>query len=152
MSLERLRDSARPVATGATSLFLVDLFLSWQRADVRVPGMVHVHHMATGWSGWGLLAGLCAVALLAVLLAGRPRPSAAAALGLAMLAFTALAVVAGDTHVDMHSNAVGVEVDVTRWPAWVGLALAAVAAVATAVPFLARDEPSPQHVAHHGPA
>jgi hypothetical protein len=125
---------ARPVAAGATLLFLVDLLLNWQHADVRVVGMVHVHHVASGWHGWGALAGLCAVVLLAMLIADRPK--ATAAFGFALLAFTVLAVAAGDTSATVHQPMVDVEVDTIRWPAWVGLVLAAVAALASVLPYL----------------
>jgi hypothetical protein len=115
-------------------LFLVDLLLNWQHADVQVDGMVHVHHVASGWHGWGALAGLCAGVLLAVLIAGRPKASAV--FGGALLAFAILAVAAGDTSATVHERMVDVQVDTIRWPAWVGLGLAAVAALASVLPYL----------------
>jgi hypothetical protein len=77
MTSDRLRQWARPVGAGACGLFLVHLLLSWQWTDVRVGGVVHVDHMTSGWSGWGALAGLCAMGLLVLVLAGRSRLCAA---------------------------------------------------------------------------
>lgn len=136
VSYDRLEDWARPVGAAAAVLFIVDLFLNWERTAVRVADAVHVDHMASGWSGWGALAGVCAVALLVFMIAGRVSASASVAVGAAMFVFTALAVAAGNAHVGMHGRAVGVDVDTTRWPAWVGLGLAATAALASAVPLL----------------
>jgi hypothetical protein len=46
-----------------------------------------------------------------------------------------------------------VNVDTTLWPAWVGLALAGVMAVAAAVPYLAAPgERMPTTIAPHGPS
>lgn len=136
MSYDRLEDWARPVAAAAAALFIVDLFLSWQRTAVHFAGAVHVDHMGSGWSGWGVLAGVCAAALVLLVLSGRVPASATAAVGAAMFVFTALAIATGDAHVGMHGRAFGVEVDSTRWPAWLGLGLAAIAALASSVSFL----------------
>jgi hypothetical protein len=53
-----------------------------------------------------------------------------------MLVFTGLAIATGDAHVGMHGRAFAVDVESTRWPAWLGLGLAAIAALAGAVLFL----------------
>ena len=92
VSYERLEGWAPPVAAGAAALFIVDLFLNWERTAVRVADAVHVDHMASGWSGWGALAGVCAVALLVFMIAGRVPASALVAVGAAMFVFTALAI------------------------------------------------------------
>jgi hypothetical protein len=136
MSYDRLEDWARPVAAAAAALFIVDLFLSWQRTTVHVAGAVQVHHMASGWSGWGALAGVCAVALLVFVIAGRMPAAATAAAGAAMFVLAVLAVATGDAHVGMHGRGFGVEVDTTRWPAWLGLGLAAIAGLASSVPLM----------------
>ena len=115
-------------------------------------GGVHVDHMTSGWSGWGALAGLCAIGLLVLVLACRSRFTTAAALGAAMLCFTALTVFTGDTHVTMQAQRLAVEVDAARWPAWAGLTLAATAALASAVPLLTKPHHRPVAAAPHGSA
>jgi hypothetical protein len=144
MTHEHLEHWAPRVAAIAAALFIADLFLGWQRTSVRVGGMVGVDHMASGWSGWGALAGLCAVVLVVLAIGGRAQASATAAAGAALFVLAALAVATADAHVSMHGRDVGLMVDSTRWPSWVGLGLAAVAALAGAAPFLAeRRYPEP---------
>ena len=135
MTSEALDQRARAVVAVATTLFVVDLFLGWQRVTVHMPG-IDVRSTASGWSGWGALAGLCAIALLALAIASRSS-AATAALGLGALVFTAVDVLTGHAKVDVGASMMRVHVDTTLWPAWVGLALAGVMAVAAAVPYLA---------------
>lgn len=117
-----------------SGLFLVDLFLDWGRVAVGVPMMgVSVAH--SGWSGWGIVAGGLAIALLlyALLELGGyigPEPGteiapAALAIGLVL---TALARFQELDQVHVGGSLGGVFVD-RRWPAAAGLALASVAAV-----------------------
>ena len=81
----------------------------------------------------------------------RARPVIAVALGLGALVFTALEVLAGHANVDVGASMMRVHVDTTLWPAWVGLALAGVMAVAAAIPYLAvPGERTPTTVAPHG--
>jgi len=88
------------IALGAGSLFVGDLFLTW-------------HRNAAGWSGWGLLAGVLALVVMSLIGARVERPLAALLAAIGLLAATALA--------DDSSS---------RWPAWLGLALAAVTVAA----------------------
>lgn len=132
---------AHRVVLGAALAFLVVLFLPWQEATVRVAGVVDLEERSSGWSGWGLAAGLVALVLLALQLgrlrardrAGHTGDLASALLAAALVAAAALAVFTGETSV--ATQAVGVEVGSTLWPAWLGLALAAVAAAASLVPL-----------------
>jgi hypothetical protein len=79
----------------------------------------------------------------------RMRPVIAVAVTL--FVFTALEVLAGHENVDVGASMMRVHVDTTLWPAWVGLALAGVMAVAAAIPYLAvPGERTPTTVAPHG--
>ena len=149
MTSAALQRRARPVIAVAATLFLVDLFLGWQRVAVSMPAL-DVRSTASGWGGWGALAGLCALGLLTLAIVGRSSP-ATVALGLGALVFTALEVLAGHANVDVGASMMRVHVDTTLWPAWVGLALAGVMAVAAAIPYLAvPGERTPTTVAPHG--
>ena len=149
MTSEALEQRARPVIAVAATLFVVDLFLGWQRVAVTMPA-IDVRSTASGWSGWGALAGLCAVVLLALAIVDRTS-AATVALGLGALVFTAIEVLAGHATVDVGASMMRVHVDTTLWPAWVGLALAGVMAAAAAVPYLAvPGERTPTTVAPHG--
>jgi hypothetical protein len=149
MTPEALDQRARPVIAVAAALFVVDLFLGWQRVAVHMPA-IDVRSTASGWSGWGALAGLCAIVLLALAIADRSSP-ATVALGLGALVFTAIDVLTGHENVDVGASMMRVHVDTTLWPAWVGLALAGVMAVAAAVPYLAvPGGRAPTTIAPHG--
>ena len=149
MTSEALQQRARPVIAVAATLFVVDLFLGWQRVAVQMPA-IDVRSTASGCGGWGALAGLCALVLLTLAIVGRSSP-ASVALGLGALVFTALEVLAGRAHVDIGASMMRMHVDTTLWPAWVGLALAGVMAAAAAVPYLAiPGERTPTTVAPHG--
>jgi hypothetical protein len=144
-----LQQRARPVIAVAATLFVADLFLGWQRVAVSMPA-IDVRSTASGWSGWSAVAGLCALVLLTLAIVGRSSP-ATVALGLGALVFTALEVLAGHANLDAGASMMRVHVDTTLWPAWVGLALAGVMAVAAAIPYLALPgERTPTTVAPHG--
>jgi hypothetical protein len=144
-----LQQRARPVIAVAATLFVADLFLGWQRVAVSMPA-IDVRSTASGWSGWSAVAGLCALVLLTLGIVGRSSP-ATVALGLGALVFTALEVLAGHANLDAGASMMRVHVDTTLWPAWVGLALAGVMAVAAAIPYLALPgERTPTTVAPHG--
>ncbi len=149
MTTAALQQRTRPVLAVAAALFIADLFLGWQRVAVSMP-VLDVRSTASGWGTWGALAGLCALGLLTLAIVGRSSP-ATLALGLGALLFTALEVLAGHATVDVGASMMRVHVETTLWPAWVGLALAGVMAVAAAVPYLAvPGERTPTTVAPHG--
>jgi hypothetical protein len=149
MTSAALQQRARPVIAVAATLFVADLFLGWQRVAVSMPA-IDVRSTASGWSGWSAVAGLCALVLLTLAIVGRSSP-ATVALGLGALVFTALEVLAGHANLDAGASMMRVHVDTTLWPAWVGLALAGVMAVAAAIPYLALPgERTPTTVAPHG--
>jgi hypothetical protein len=144
-----LQQRARPVIAVAATLFVADLFLGWQRVAVSMPA-IDVRSTASGWSGWSAVAGLCALVLLTLAIVGRSSP-ATVALGLGALVFTALEVLVGHAKLDAGASMMRVHVDTALWPAWVGLALAGVMAVAAAIPYLALPgERTPTTVAPHG--
>jgi hypothetical protein len=144
---------------GAGLLFILDLFLGWQKVSIAVSGVVDVEGTASGFRGWGLVAAVFAVVLVALVVAGlragpsvrRPFALTTSALGLAISG--ALAAFTGDASVHVQTNGVGVEVESTLWPAWVGLVLAVVAAAAALAPLV--SELGSRHVhraAPHGSA
>jgi hypothetical protein len=149
MSPEALEQRARPVIAVAATLFIADLFLGWQRVAVDMPAL-DVRSTASGWSGWGALAGLCALVLLSLAIV-RHASAATVVLGLGALLFTALEVLTGHANVDVGASMMRVHVDTTLWPAWVGLALAGVMAAAAVVPYLAvPGGRTPTTIAPHG--
>jgi hypothetical protein len=121
------------VAIGASILFLIDLFLDWQKAAVQVAGVVNVESTASGWDGWGVLAGVLALLVVGLAFKGLVLGAFVAALG--MLATTAITAFTGTASITPPAGQVSV-VESTLWGAWVGLALAACTAIATAVPLL----------------
>jgi hypothetical protein len=133
-SLQRI---AAVVALVASVLFLVVLSLDWQVATVRVPGVVELRAGASGWSGAGLLAGLSAIVVVAAetaRLRGRSvAPVFTAGAALVALGAMVVALLVGDADVVAPVGGAAVEVDSTRWPAWAGLVLAAVAAAAALI-------------------
>jgi hypothetical protein len=146
-----------PVKVLALLTFLGALFLDWQRVTVDVAGVVHVEETTIGWNGWGFLAGLIALALLTLMFADAPRSTTGEVLvsgfvpGALVLA-TALAVFTGDADTSI-AGAVAVEVDTSLWPAWLGLALAVIAAGAYLVELFFRlPRPRTHHLARPTPA
>ena len=107
-----------------------------------VAGLVTVQAEGIGWSSWGWLAGAAGITLLLVNLNHlRQGREPDATLGIADLLLTTLmvcatvaAVFTGDSNVGVA--VVGVESGTILWPAWLGLVLACVAAVAAAVTAL----------------
>lgn len=132
---------AHDIAIAATALFVVDLFLPWQRVGLDFPGVLDIRNTSMGWAGWGALAGICAIVLLILMLARYPiSPLGRATLSVALVVFTGLAVLVQNAHMSMGAGMMRAQVDTTLWPAWVGLGLAVVAAAATLAPLISRPE------------
>lgn len=89
-------DAAKLAALGAGALFIGDLFPTWQPAG------------GSGWDDWGIAAGALALVVLWLITARIERPRAAVVAATGLLAATGLGLNNGGT----------------RWPAWLGLALA----------------------------
>lgn len=124
------------IAAGASILFLLDLFLEWQRTTVEVAGTISAEASGTGWSGWGFVAGVLAFVLAAVAIASVRDPRSvrghAVAVGvvpLGLFVATIAAVFAGNANVSV-AGVVGVEVETDLWPTWAGLVLGLVASTA----------------------
>jgi hypothetical protein len=151
MDLGALKRASKLVLLGSAVLFLVVLFLDWHRTSVEVVGVGDAEAASSGWSGWGLLAGFFAIALLGFELDRILRKSpleGQALVDLVLAAGLALATVAAVFTGDASVNAgpVGVEVGSTLWPAWVGLALAGLTVLAALVAAL--PEAEAQRVRH----
>lgn len=152
MDVRAVERAARVVMLGAALVFLVLLLLDWHRTFVE--GVEDAVAASSGWSGWGLLAGFFALALIGFELDDRLRRRAprreralvdqVLATGLALA--TVAAVFTGDASVSAGS--IGVEVDRTLWPAWAALAVAAVTVFAAFVAALTDGEaPEPRATA-----
>jgi hypothetical protein len=136
------------VVVGGAFLVVLDLFLDWQKASVSVAGVVNIHTASSGWAGWGFVVGILAIV---VIVAALTRHVAwTLGLAIAMLIATALAAFIGETNVS--TPGVGVAVETTLWPAWVGVGLAAVTTAAALVPFLPRLAEPPRGLTPHGTA
>jgi hypothetical protein len=139
LDLEALKRVSERVLLVAALLFLVVLFLDWHRTSVVILAEGDAETGSSGWSGWGLLAGFFALAIVGLELdrvvrrrthEGQAFVDLILAVGLALA--TVAAVFTGDTSV---GNGAG-----TLWPAWVGLGLAAVMLVAAYVATLPEDK------------
>jgi hypothetical protein len=135
MDLGALKRISERVLLVTALLFLVVLFLDWHRTSVVIVSEGDAHAGSSGWSGWGLLAGFFALAIVGLeldrVLRKRAHESQAfvdliLAIGASLA--TVAAVFTGDTSV---GNGAG-----TLWPAWVGLGLAGVMLVAAYVATL----------------
>lgn len=117
-----------------TALFLVDLFLDWRHVGVGIASAVSVTTTTTGWTGWGWIAGITAVALLMYTLlevAGYIPDETGTEIPPAFMGI----VVCLSTFAEFHNtatvnvmNMVGVD---RQWPAIAGLVLGISIAVAT---------------------
>jgi hypothetical protein len=125
--------SAQRILTAALLGFLVTLFLPWQEASVEVGTVVDVEATSSGWAGWGILAGLIALALLGLTVVRAGLGAAEGVLGVALVAAAALAAFTGDASVTAQGVVATQE---TLWPAWLGLLLAVVAGVAALAPLV----------------
>lgn len=129
MDLGALKRASERVLLFAALLFLVVLFLDWHRTSVVIVGEGDAQTGSSGWSGWGLLAGFFALAIVALeldrVLRKRTHESQAFVdliLAVGLFLATGAAVFTGDTSVGGGAG--------TLWPAWVGLGLAALMLVA----------------------
>lgn len=134
-------DRAAGLLLVAALLFVADLFLGWQRAGVWIADVVDVHATRSGWSGWGLVAGILALVISGLAAAtlwrraGPPGVTLVVAVGL--LIATALAIPTAGPGVDVAMPMMTVDAGPARWPAWVGLGLAGLIAVVALWSFVA---------------
>ena len=137
-------------------LYLGVLLLDWRRVSVEIGGVVDVEQSSSGLSNSGIVSCGIAVVLVALTLQriGRDTPAsprrllAELVLAVGLLVFTVVAIFTGD--VNITAGPVGIEVNTTLWPAWLGLVLSAVIVAAAAVDA-APDVSSPVHHRLGGP-
>jgi hypothetical protein len=145
----RIDRLASGVILAGAGIFLCDLFLDWHRVSVLAGGgAVDVRASSSGWTGWGGVAGVLAIAL--VLWQGREAAAAAAPTVLNSLVTAGLAVgtlgcaldeaVGGSATVSATPVTL-VQVGARLWPAWVGVGLAAAVALAALAQMLVRLPP-----------
>jgi hypothetical protein len=156
MDTRTLRDVAAAVAAGAGVLLLADLSIGWHEVEVTAGGVVDITATSSGWSGIGLVAGLLTIALLVAMI--RPLrgdgsvaaevAATTAAIGVAILGFTIAAALTGSASVD--APAASVEVGAHLWPAYAGVALAAIVAggTVTALALVLRGATAPSRATH----
>jgi hypothetical protein len=160
VTVESLLRLARPIAIVLAAALLVDLFLTWWDASIEV-GPVAVDAGASGWGGWGAIAGALAVALLVWEVAWTVTDRLEARIvelvgGILSVAAGGLAVVAfftGSANVNV-ANVVSVVVDERQWAAYVGLTLGIALGIAGALRLfaLASHTTVTTHRPHHGVA
>jgi hypothetical protein len=134
-----LKEASTLVMLGSTLAFLVVLFLDWHRTTVDIAGVTRVQTESMGWSGWGLLAGMAAIVLVALNLRRmrrgvEPEPTFGIVdlvLGVITVCATVAAVFSGTA--DVQVAVVGVESGTILWPAWLGLVLSIVTAISAAI-------------------
>lgn len=130
------------------ALFL-DLFLPWREVSVRAGGFA-LDTSSSAWAnGWGLAAGIVVSVLIILELpllatrratAGSARALLVAGLGMLILALTVAAF--AEASVEVTTPMTSVEVASRLWPAYVGLVLAALIALAGLVQLVGRDTES----------
>ena len=142
MDRTTMRDVAATVAAGGGVLLLADLSLGWHDVSVSAGGVVDISATSSGWTGFGVVAGLLTIAMLVFMIRPLRRDASVtlaqaavtAALGVAAAAFTVVAALTGSASVTAPTAAV--EVGSTLWPAYVGIAIAVVVAVAAVTAFV----------------
>ena len=137
MNIAPMRTWAQRAMLPLAVLLFVDLCLDWHRATVSIAGALDVHGETSALAGWGLLAavvvgGLIVWEVLRTSGRGPARQGAeglSAALALCAFAFTAIEFFSGSATVDA-GGVVDINADVLLWPAYAGLALGAMLALA----------------------
>ena len=154
MDRKTIRDVAAAVAAGAAVLLLADLSLGWYDVRVATAGVVDISTTSSGWSDLGLVAGLLTIATLVYMI--RPvrrdgsvdvaQAGVTAVLGLAVIGFTIAAALTGSAEVTTPTTSV--QVGSTLWPAYAGIALAAIVAggALTAFALVLRGVTAPSRV------
>jgi hypothetical protein len=146
------RDRAHLAVLAASALLVVTLFLPWHQTTWHLGVAFDVVGRSSGWTGWGVLAGIAAIAVVAAEMArtrGLGEHAVPVMIGaLAALLGTALAVFSTTASVHLPGRmmmSMGAGADTTRWPAWVGLGLAVVAAAASIVVVVLASRPPVTH-------
>jgi hypothetical protein len=158
--LAKLTAHARPIVVIAALALLVDLCLTWREAPVKTQWLDDSGG-TSGLAGWGAVAGaLLALFLIAQFATTRRARVISGALAVAAAAFTFAGFFTGSAKPASAHGVLIVSTEAILWPAYLGLALAAVlvAAVVSRVvqpppaslplpPLLARLPGKPKAVA-----
>lgn len=157
MDRKTIRDVAAATAAGGGVLLLADLSLGWYEVRVAVTGVLDIDATASGWGHIGTVAGLLTLAMLVYMIRPIRRDGAVtlaqavvtAVLGLGAFGFTVARALSGVASVT--TPATTVQVQSTLWPAYAGIALAAIVAagVITALVLVMRGARAPSPVVHH---
>ena len=118
-------------------LLLADLALGWYEVKITAGGVTVISTTSTGWSHFGVIAGLLTLGLVGYML--RPlrnegeldvaQVAISAMLGLAVLAFTVTAALTSAASVSGPAGSI--EVGTHLWPAYLGIGLSGVVALGT---------------------
>jgi hypothetical protein len=148
--LQRL---ATPFVVASATLFVAVLFLDWRQVSV-VAGPVQVDAGSWGWGGPGFAAGVLALALLLgeglrvrFHRWGAELVTAIFAVGVLILAIAAF--VEDSVDVDV-AGIVSTHVGDRSWPAYLGLVLACVLALAAVVRAMPERHPALPRLPHPG--
>lgn len=141
--LAKLTAFSRPIVILAALALLVDLALTWRDAPVKTQYLSE-DGGASGLQGWGVLAAALLIAyLVAELLVPRLR-KVLLGIALAASAATVLEFFTGSAGIVERDGVALAATESTLWPAYLGLVLAAILAVAAFRRLLEpREQPHP---------
>jgi hypothetical protein len=142
MTPERLPAVVRPVFGVLAGALFLDLFLDWRVASVSTPAL-DLRTGASGWAGWGAVAGILLLALIAwevrLLLRDTdpvlPEVALSTALACGAAAFAVLGFFTGTARVDV-GGVLAVDTGSATWAAYAGLVLGGLLAVAAVVRYV----------------
>jgi hypothetical protein len=142
MDISTMKAWAERAVLPLAVLLFVDLCLDWHRALVSVGGSaLHMHGDTSALAGWGVLAAIAIVGLIvweAFRVAGaapadrQGSEMLSAALAFSAFVFTVIEFFSGSARVDVAGMA-NVSAGDRLWPAYAGLGLAALLALAAIV-------------------
>jgi hypothetical protein len=121
-----------------STLYVVVLFFDWQHVDV---GFGSVTTTASGWGGWGIVAGVVALGLIVYALlevGGYIPPDPGTEIPPVAMAVVLLLTTVARFQTIADLNVAGAVVVDRRWPATAGLVLAAVLAALALVQLVLR--------------
>ena len=137
----KLTAFSRPIVILAALALLVDLVLTWREAPVHTQWL-NLDGGSSALEGWGVLAAGLLIAFVLAELVVPKRRRVLLGLAVAASAATVLEFFTGSAAIVKVDGATIVAVESTLWPAYLGLALAAILIVA-AVRRLVEPEMQP---------
>lgn len=163
MKLNLLMRLGRPLLVTSCLALFVDLQLDWRAVSVRAAAL-DIDVGSSAWSsGWGIAAAIAVLALLALELpllaagrttAGPSRSALVAVLATAVFGFTiaAFSTTSVDVTAGAAAGAAAVQIGERLWPAYAGLVLSTVIALAAFVQVLGPVVVTKAQTPHHGVA